>query len=174
MAWTAPATAVAGTVLTAAFWNTHVRDNELEVRGTPAHHCDAYHNTTQTVNATANDVVALNAEAADTSTMHDTVTNNERVTIPAGGGGRYHCLGHVHRSSGAGVGRLHLRVDGTAQRTVHSSAETDSLVIAVYLTLTAAQYVDLTYEAISNNTTIGSATAAHANRLVVYGPLPPS
>ncbi len=28
MAWTTPATAVANTVLTAAFWNTHVRDNE--------------------------------------------------------------------------------------------------------------------------------------------------
>lgn len=29
MAWTAPATATSGQVLTAAFWNTHVRDNEL-------------------------------------------------------------------------------------------------------------------------------------------------
>jgi len=29
MAWTAPATVVAGQLMTAAFWNTHVRDNEL-------------------------------------------------------------------------------------------------------------------------------------------------
>lgn len=30
MAWTAPGTAVGNTLLTAAFWNTHVRDNMLE------------------------------------------------------------------------------------------------------------------------------------------------
>jgi hypothetical protein len=30
MAWTAPGTAVGNTLLTAAFWNTHVRDNLLE------------------------------------------------------------------------------------------------------------------------------------------------
>jgi len=29
MAWTTPGTAVAGSVLTAAYWNTQVRDNEL-------------------------------------------------------------------------------------------------------------------------------------------------
>ncbi len=29
MAWTTPATVVAGQLMTAAFWNTHVRDNEL-------------------------------------------------------------------------------------------------------------------------------------------------
>jgi hypothetical protein len=29
MAWTTPATAIAGSVLTAAFWNTQVRDNTL-------------------------------------------------------------------------------------------------------------------------------------------------
>lgn len=32
MAWTAPATVVAGQIMTAAFWNTHVRDNEGELR----------------------------------------------------------------------------------------------------------------------------------------------
>jgi len=30
MSWTAPATVTAGQLMTAAFWNTHVRDNELE------------------------------------------------------------------------------------------------------------------------------------------------
>ena len=30
MAWTAPMTAVSGSVLTAAQWNTNVRDNLLE------------------------------------------------------------------------------------------------------------------------------------------------
>lgn len=29
MAWTSPATVIAGQLMTAAFWNTHVRDNEL-------------------------------------------------------------------------------------------------------------------------------------------------
>lgn len=32
MAWTTPGTAVAGTVLTAAFWNTQVRDNTTDLR----------------------------------------------------------------------------------------------------------------------------------------------
>lgn len=33
MAWTTPGTAVAGDVLTAAFWNTQVRDNSLALYG---------------------------------------------------------------------------------------------------------------------------------------------
>jgi hypothetical protein len=82
MAWTVPRTWVTSEVVTAALMNTHVRDNEVFLR---AHHgCRLFKSATQTVSSGATDVVSFNSEDYDTDALHDTVTNNSRITIPAG------------------------------------------------------------------------------------------
>lgn len=56
----------------------------------------AYHNTTQ---GGAAGVRSLNSEEYDTDGFHSTVTNNSRMTIPAGLGGKYYVRGYVWYSS---------------------------------------------------------------------------
>lgn len=43
--------------------------------------CSAYHNANQSINSDVGTVLSLNAEYYDTDTMHDTSTNNSRVTF---------------------------------------------------------------------------------------------
>ena len=49
----------------------------------------AYNSTDQTLNTANYTTIALNSEAWDTHGMHDTSTNNSRLTVPAGWGGYY-------------------------------------------------------------------------------------
>ena len=44
-----------------------------------------YHSTTQTLTNNANTTIAFDSERYDTSAIHDTVTNNSRLTIPTTG-----------------------------------------------------------------------------------------
>ena len=63
MAWTTPGTATAGEVLTAAFWNTNVRDNQnMQAIG-----CRAYRSSNLTY--TNNSDIVWNAEGYDTGGM---------------------------------------------------------------------------------------------------------
>ncbi len=175
-----PGTAVAGSVLTASFWNTDVRDNLNTLRATPQNRCVAYHNTTQNVTSGSTDALNLNSEDVDTATMHDLVTNNNRITIPAGGGGTYLVHGQSFASASGNVtAQLHLRVGGTTvrsdyQETTGSDLDDRVLQVSALLTLSAGNYLDLAGQSASNTTTFGSATAALATRLEVIGPLPPT
>lgn len=86
MAYTTPKTygveeAVAGDL------NTYQRDNLAYLHDAPC--CIVYHNTTQTVTNGTTAALAFNSETKDTNSMHSTVTNNSRVTIPSGEGGLY-------------------------------------------------------------------------------------
>ena len=49
----------------------------------------AYHNADQTITNTTNTTVAFNSEEYDTHSFHDLSTNNSRMTIPSGMGGKY-------------------------------------------------------------------------------------
>jgi hypothetical protein len=46
----------------------------------------------------------MNAETFDTSSLHSTVTNNHRITIPAGLAG-YYCIGYTMNFYQASVGK---------------------------------------------------------------------
>lgn len=82
MVWTAPRTWTTGELVTGAIMNTHVRDNLTFLR---AHHgCYLYKSGNQTVANGNNDVVTWNSEVYDTDALHDTVTNNSRITVPSG------------------------------------------------------------------------------------------
>lgn len=47
--------------------------------------CRVFHNAAQSITNNTDTVVAFNSERWDTSSLHDTVTNNSRITIPIAG-----------------------------------------------------------------------------------------
>jgi hypothetical protein len=55
----------------------------------------AYHNAAQTITTATTTVLAFNSERYDSDAFHDTVTNNSRLTVPAGLAGKYLCFVNV-------------------------------------------------------------------------------
>lgn len=51
--------------------------------------CSLYNSGNITIPTGAEAAIALNSENFDTDAFHDTVTNNNRITIPSGKGGKY-------------------------------------------------------------------------------------
>jgi hypothetical protein len=82
MAWTTPGTAVAGDVLTAAFWNSNVRDNSNFLYKPPMARVG---NTANISSYTNNTDITWNTETYDTDAMHDISTNTARITINTAG-----------------------------------------------------------------------------------------
>ncbi len=81
--WTTPRTWVVAESPTAANFNTHVRDNLNFLYGKPM--CSLYQATPQSISASTWTAVAFDAEFFDNSTMHDTSSNNTRITPTAAG-----------------------------------------------------------------------------------------
>jgi hypothetical protein len=135
--------------------------------------CVAFNSATQTVVAGNTDVLTLDSEVIDVGAMHDTVTNNNRITIPTGGDGLYWCAGLSLAAYGTGVYHLHLRKGGSTQvqTTIDNSGgsalTTQTMHVFGLLSLAAAEYVELAGQAVTANCTFGSATAARATRLAV-------
>jgi hypothetical protein len=83
MAYSTPRTWTASEVVTAAQLNQDVRDNVAFLANPPA--CRVYHNATQACADNAFTTLAFNSEQYDTAALHDTATNNSRITIPVAG-----------------------------------------------------------------------------------------
>ncbi|HVW33470.1 MAG TPA: hypothetical protein VHL53_13100 [Acidimicrobiia bacterium] len=83
MSYSTPRTWVAGEYPTAAEFNQEIRDNISFLANPPG--CRVYHNTTQSVSDNTITVVSFNSERFDTDTMHDTSSNNSRLTIKTAG-----------------------------------------------------------------------------------------
>ncbi len=73
--------------------------------------------------AVTNTLIALafDTEDFDTDVIHDTVTNNSRLTVKTAG--KYYILGHVHRSSSTADQELMIRLNGT---TIIANEERDA------------------------------------------------
>jgi len=83
MAWTTPKTWVAASILTAAELNTHVRDNENQLR-TPSQ-VKVRRSATQAITTATWQAINFTVEDYDTNSFHDNVTNNTRLTISEAG-----------------------------------------------------------------------------------------
>lgn len=57
--------------------------------------CKAFAKTNTTLTHNTNVAVAWDDEAWDTDAIHDNVTNNTRLTVPTGEGGRWRCFGQI-------------------------------------------------------------------------------
>lgn len=74
----------------------------------------AYANATQSLTSGALTAISLAAEAHDQGGMHDNVTNNSRLTIPAGGGGTYLMYGQIaFAASGVGTRQAQILGNGS-------------------------------------------------------------
>lgn len=73
-----------------------------------------YNNTTQSVSNSTATALTLNTEEYDTDSIHSTVTNTSRMTIPAGLGGYWYFKGSATIAAGgsAGLRAIWLRKNG--------------------------------------------------------------
>lgn len=151
MAWTSPFTAVTSTVIAASDWNTYGRDNlnYLKDRVDSPPRVRAYHSTTQSIGNSSDTPVALDSESHEGGSIHDTSTNNSRITIPSGETGYWLFSGYVEFAANAtGQRKLALWQNGSSARAgVTQDAAAGSNNTRLALTLlwpaTAADYFEL-------------------------------
>jgi hypothetical protein len=148
VAFTTPATAVAGEILTAAFLNTYLRDN-IAWMATDSPACRAYRTTNLIIGDVTESAITLDAERFDNAAVHSTGSNTSRFTVPAGAGGKYVCTGAIswEASAGGSYRACILRVNGTIRigqiNTAPSAGHgSDATVCAIYA-LAAADYVEM-------------------------------
>jgi hypothetical protein len=169
MAYVTPRTWTTGELATAAMLNQDVRDNVAFLANPPA--CRVYHNATQTVATSTRTALAFNTERYDTAAMHDTATNNSRITFPVAG--LYLITGHVEWALNAdpdGLRQLEIRANGSdsqilaIQGSVFNPASTTlEQSISTVHKFAAAEYVQLT--AFQN-----SGSTFTINSVVMYSP----
>jgi hypothetical protein len=88
MGFTTPATAVAATALTATFLNVNMRDN-IAWTATDSPTCRVYNSANLPITTGTVTALTFNSERFDNAAMHSTSSNQSRITIPTGGGGKY-------------------------------------------------------------------------------------
>jgi hypothetical protein len=112
MPYSAPTSITTGQLLTASLMNTDWGGNITFLANPPA--CRVRRTSTQSINTVTDTAIGFDAERYDTDTMHDTVTNNTRITMTTAG--LYAVGGHLeYDSSTAGTMRaIHVRVNGTS------------------------------------------------------------
>lgn len=127
MAFTTPATAVSGAILTAAWLNTYVRDN-IAWMATDSPACRANRTTAFAHNSSGNWLsVPMDAERFDNAAMHSTVSATDRITVPTGGGGKYMFGGAVEwQNSSAGWRYLAVTLNGITTYLAQTSATNDA------------------------------------------------
>lgn len=107
-----------------------------------------YHNTTQAVAAATEVALNMNSERRDTLGFHDTVTNNTRLTIPAGYAGWYSISGNgAFAANATGTYRqLYVKLNGSTTIAVVLDAPGSSnfiLNVSTLYYLAAGDYVEL-------------------------------
>lgn len=130
----------------------------------------ATHTAGGAVNSGAYTAVPFATENHDTDSFHDLVTNNSRLTVPAGLGGYYKIYCNVTFTSGSSTNfiGIRIRVNGG---TVYAYAEHNpgnsqnrTLSLELVLNLSVADYVEV--EAIA--TSANFATTAGENFFGMY------
>ena len=108
-------------------------------------------NANTTLSNNTDTVLNWNTETFDTDGFHSTVTNNSRITIPSGKGGKYRIYSKVtpntnNTSRDYGV-RLKLRKNGSTEITLSALANEQfaatTLQLFVLIELVATDYVEI-------------------------------
>lgn len=148
MAFSTPATSVAGTALTAAYLNTYVRDN-IAWLATDSPACRAYNSAAISIPDSVFTAATYNSERFDNAAVHSTSSNTGRLTVPTGGAGKY-LVGAVGQF-GALLGNMatEFRINGSTiiayvQQYASASTTQGQAPLSPYA-LSAADYVECLY-----------------------------
>lgn len=108
--------------------------------------CSVYASAGQTITSNTWTAINFGFEDFDTNTFHDNSTNNSRLTIPTGLGGKY-LITYTQRwdPSGAGGRIANIYVNGTSYTTqaMNASSTYASNTKSVIFELAAGQYIQL-------------------------------
>jgi hypothetical protein len=113
--------------------------------------CRVYHNAAQSIATGTPTALSMNTERYDTDGFHDTVTNNTRLTVPAGLAGKYHIAGSLAwaAASDAINRRAQIRLNGTTNiavsggPAVNSASEITFQCVSHTYDLAVGDYVEL-------------------------------
>jgi hypothetical protein len=132
----------------------------------------AYHNTTQSINSGTSTALNLNSEDFDAGTMHDTVTNNTRVTVPSTDAGVYLAIGGTSfAANGTGYRQVTLKKNGATDvyytiLDAVGSGNVTQFQVSHVVSLAASDYLELYATQSSGGAlNVGSATRALASFL---------
>ena len=111
--------------------------------------CRVYNNASQSIPHNTLTAVTFNSERYDTDTMHDTVTNNSRITFTTAG--LYAITANVQLASATDYTEflLGIRADGATYILQHADRDPGTLsfarvmAVATQYKFTAGQYVEL-------------------------------
>jgi len=128
--------------------------------------CSAFHNTTQSLTDSTETALSFNSEDFDVGTLHDTSTNNSRITVPASNAGVYLAVGAAgFAPSATGLRYIVLRKNGTtklAMVTMPSNTAGSGTIIQVSacLSLAVADYIEvIAFQSSGGALNVGHATA---------------
>lgn len=113
MAYTTPKSWATNDLLTATDMNTHIRDN-ISWLATDKPTVRAKRTSNQSIPNATFTILTFDGEDWDSASMHSTVSNAGRLTIPTGGGGKYLVGGFMYwqaNVTGRRVARLYKNVD---------------------------------------------------------------
>jgi hypothetical protein len=126
----------------------------------------AYNSATQTLTTAVATTLTFDSEDFDVGTMHSTVSNTSRVTVPTSQGGLYLIIGGTTFAANAtGYRELDLKKNGTTTMTSvvnpsNSGATVTAIQVMTVLVLAAADYIEL----IGTQTSGGNLAAGSASR----------
>lgn len=150
MTFSVPKTWNTTDVGTSADWNTYVRDQFKAVAGADRAACRVYNSAVQALTTAVQAAITFDTERFDTQSIHSTVSNTSRLTVPASWGGIWligGCCGFAANATGSRslflkvnnttyIGNIRIAADATA------SATTDLAIASTYA-LVAGDYVEL-------------------------------
>lgn len=120
----------------------------------------AYHSASQSIANSTETALSLDSEYYDYGNLHDTTTNNSRLTAQVAG--VYHITGSLQYAvNGTGIRVAYIRLNGTtdiaAQTSPSSSASSIGVTVDTIYYLNANDYVELTaYQTSGGNLNVNS------------------
>ncbi len=135
-----------GTVLTAD--STEATGLKWATVGSSFVGCRAFSAVNQSISNGVETAIAFASETFDTDSFHSTVTNNTRITIPAGKGGYYQITGLLsYNSSTVGQRDFYIRLNGTTVLANACTSDVGNTVIGQNVVdvrnLAATDYIEL-------------------------------
>lgn len=167
MAYSDPTTRSTNDSITAAIWNADLVDNIIALHESMPS-ARVYHDTTQALTGSTDTALAFNQELYDNAAIHDTSSNNSRLTCPSGGDGIYMIVGNVEWTTSTGTYYLKIRLNGStiiANQRQDGTANNPGQISTLYV-LAAGDYVELVANP-SGNRTVAS-TAAYSPRFMMH------